>query len=333
MQFTESLYESLIIKDMNSFWRSWKSKLGKNDRLPKFVEGCSGNEDIANKFKTFFSQTCIPNNHIEHAKHKEIFLRTFNDYSISLSQDSFFTVSDVDVALSKLKRGKSVGLDKISAEHLTYAHPCLIMLLKLLFNCMLSYGVVPDDFGKGLIIPLLKDATSDVSMCDNYRGISLSSTVSKLFEYALLSKFSSCLVTDNLQFGFKNGVGCSDALFTVKSAIDYFTKNGCTVTVSALDISKAFDRVSYYALFSKLMSRKFPKEVINVLLSWYTKSYMQVKWGESISSCFQVTAGVRQGVVLSPFIFALYIEDILIELRLQNKDVKLGMFSRMFFVC
>src|SRR2546425_471345 len=93
------------------------------------------------------------------------------------------------------------------------------MLLKLLFNFIYSYGVVPDEFGKGLIIPLLKDTNSDASVCDNYRGISLSSAISKLFEYALLSKYSSGLTTDSLQFGFKNGVGCSDALFTVKSTV------------------------------------------------------------------------------------------------------------------
>src|SRR5207248_8935104 len=85
---------------------------------------------------------------------------------------------------------------------------------------------------------------------------------------------------------------------TIKSTIDYFGKNGCTISISALDISKAFDRVSHYALFSKLLTRKVPKEIINVLLSWYTKSSMQVRWNESLSTCFSVSAGVRQGGVL-----------------------------------
>ena len=58
---------------------------------------------------------------------------------------------------------------------------------------------------------------------------------------------------------FKSNAGCNDALYTVKSVVNHFTKNGCTVTISALDISKAFDRISHYALFSKLILRKFPR--------------------------------------------------------------------------
>ena len=58
------------------------------------------------------------------------------------------------------------------------------------------YGFVPDEFGKGLLIPLLKDDNGDASQCDNYRGITLSGVISKVFEYALLEKYSSFFTTD-----------------------------------------------------------------------------------------------------------------------------------------
>jgi len=142
---------------------------------------------------------------------------------------------------------------------------------------MLTYGFVSDDFGKSTLIPLIKDSNGDTSSCENYRGISLNCSISKVFEYMLLFKYGTFFKTDSLQFGFRNGVGCSDALHTVKTVINHFNKNGNTITIAALDISKAFDRVSFYALFSKLIARKFPKKIINVLLSWYTKNYMQIK--------------------------------------------------------
>lgn len=210
-----------------------------------------------------------------------------------------------------------MGADNISAEHLFYAHPCLVVILKLLFNSMLTYGFVPDDFGKSILVPLIKDSNGGTSSCENYRGISLNCSISKVFEYMLLFKYSTFFNTDSLQFGFRNGVGCSDALHTVKTVINHFNKNGSTITVAALDMSKAFDRVSYFALFNKLMARKFPKKVIHVLLSWYTKNYMQIKWKDSLSDCFQVTAGVRQGGVLCPFLFAIYIEELLLQLKHQ----------------
>src|SRR3989442_4236258 len=138
-------------------------------------------------------------------------------------------------------------------------------------------------------------------------------------------------VVQKLLFGFRNGVGCSDALYTVKSVVDHFVKNGCTVSIAALDISKAFDRISYYALLSKLMSRKFPIQFIKVLLSWYSKSFVKVKWGDDISDSFQTLAGVRQGGILSPVLFALYIEDILKELKIRDKDCKInGIFLGCF---
>ena len=323
-QFADDLFDSLMAKDMDGFWRTWKSKFGRKSLHSKIVEGCCRDDDIVHKFKAFSSQVSIPNSLDIHQRYKEEFLNSFKGYSIHECHDNFFTVSDIDEALSKMKKGKSTGLDKISTEHLVYAHPSLVMLLKVLFNCMLQYGLVPDGFGKGIIIPLLKDPNSDATICDNYRGISLSSSISKVFEYAVLNKYGVLLTTDCLQFGFKNSIGCSDALYTVKSTIDYFVKNGCTLSISALDISKAFDRVSFYALFSKLMHRKVPKEVINVLLSWYTKSSMQVRWNDSLSTCFRTSAGVRQGGVLSPILFALYIEDILGELKKQNKGCKIG---------
>ena len=189
---------------------------------------------------------------------------------------------------------------------------------------MLKWGYVPDDFGEGILIPLMKDKNGDASSFDNFRGITISCAISKLFEYAVIVKYSALFVTDNLQFGFKNGIGCNDALFTVKSTIDYFLNSGATVTVTALDISKAFDRISYYALFSKLMKRQFPKPLIKVLLSWYTMCSVKVKWDGMFSEEFQPSAGVRQGGVLSPMLFAIYMEDIFSLLRSRNKGCFIG---------
>ena len=84
--------------------------------------------------------------------------------------------------------------------------------------------------------------------------------------------------------------------------------------MTALDISKAFDKVSYYKLFLKLWDRKIRKCLINVLINWYSKCWVRVRWKDSYSASFKTTVGVRQGGVLSPYLFAIYIEDIIKQL-------------------
>jgi uncharacterized protein (UPF0332 family) len=126
------------------------------------------------------------------------------------------------------------------------------------------------------------------------------------------------LTTSDLQFGFKAGVGCTDALYCLKSVVNHYIDAGCTVTMSALDMSKAFDKISHSCLYLKLLHRSVPKCFIDILLCWYSKCQASVRWGSAMSQVFKVSAGVRQGGILSPFLFAIYIEDMVHELK-QSK--------------
>jgi len=130
--------------------------------------------------------------------------------------------------------------------------------------------MVPDDFGKGVVIPLLNNVDGNKFITDNYRGITLSPVISKLFKMVLLSQFKDQLTSDPLQFGCKPKSSCIHAVFTLKSVVDYYTRNGCTVTVCALEIPKAFDRVDHYKL-CVLIDRSLPKQFIGMLSDWLAK--------------------------------------------------------------
>ena len=81
------------------------------------------------------------------------------------------------------------------------------------------HGTVPLDFGKGIVIPLIKNLDGDKTSCDNYRGITLRPVVSKLFELVLMNDLQSYLQSDELQLGFKRNSGCSHAIFALRSVI------------------------------------------------------------------------------------------------------------------
>jgi len=89
-----------------------------------------------------------------------------------------FNVLDAEKALEKLKIGKAPGLDAIVKEHLIYSHPSLIVCLTLLFNMTSLHCFVSDDFGIGVITPIIKDRLGDTSDVSNYHGITLSPVIS-----------------------------------------------------------------------------------------------------------------------------------------------------------
>ena len=77
-----------------------------------------------------------------------------------------------------------------------------------------------------------------------------------------------------------------------------------------LDASKAFDRALHMKLFEKLIQRKVPMCFVRLLKHWYKEQTMQIKWGKHFSELFQVSNGVRQGGVLSPYLFAVCLDDL-----------------------
>jgi hypothetical protein len=132
--------------------------------------------------------------------------------------------------------------------------------------------------------------------------------------------FGKYLVTSEFQFGFKTKTSCSHAHYSLQKTVDYFVERGSTVNICSIDLSKAFDKLNCYILFKKLMARRCSLKFINILHAWLTVSCTVVKWGACYSKVVVATAGVRQGSILSPMLFSVYVDELL--LRLHNS--KLG---------
>ena len=95
--------------------------------------------------------------------------------------------------------------------------------------------------------------------------------------------------------------------FALQSVVDFHIKHGSTVNTCMLDMSRAFDKVNHYVLYLKLMKRKVPAQFLNVLINWYGKCSVCVKWCIVFSEWFHLSCGVRQGGVLSPILFTVYV--------------------------
>ena len=118
----------------------------------------------------------------------------------------------------------------------------------------------------------------------------------QLFEIALLQKFGSYLSTDDLQFAYKRGHSTSHAIFALKSCVEYFTTHGSNVFVTLLDCSKAFDAISHYGIFIRLMERGVPMCFLKIMIYWYLNMKSRCRWNDSFSEYFDVLSGMKQGM-------------------------------------
>ena len=313
---SNNLHDALISKNQTQFWKIWKSKFGKG-RLPKVVNNTSDEQSIANHFAKYFAETCSADYSDQVFIDK--FYDTLNNYELDNPKQLSVNVEMVDDIVQRLQKGKAASVDELSVEHIQFAHPVVISIMSMLFNLMLQYEHVPPGFGIGITVPIPKiDLFNNSCNVSDFRGITISPVISKIFELCLVNILDDYLFTSDLQFGFKKGIGCNHAIYTLRSTVDHFVKNNSTVKLCSLDLTKAFDKVNYFQLFNKLLEKKFPRKIIVILLTWYLNTSITVRWKNCLSESVALKAGIRQGGVLSPYLFAIFVDDVLKKLQFSK---------------
>ena len=315
------LHATLADEDSDAFWKTWKSIHGKDKSRPTpVVEGQSSREGIANVFKDAFKKNSTPNNATKVAELDAKFHAKYGEYATQHADkcncsDYTFSFEDIFDAVCGMKKGKCPDDDELYAEHFMHAPFILYIKLATLFNQMMTHSFVPIQFKSGTIIPLIKDKSGSTCDVNNYRGITISPIASKVFEHVLKNKFAHHLGTSFYQFGFKKGKSTMHALFCLRETINYYISHGSHVFCSFLDASKAFDRLVHSGLFIKLMQRGFPKSFLDILIYWYDGLVCRVRWDGVLSNWFNITAGVRQGGILSPDLYSIYVDDLISVLQ------------------
>ena len=116
----------------------------------------------------------------------------------------------------------------------------------------------------------------------------MSSITSKVFEHIILLRLEEYLWTTNNQFVFKSGHTTDLCVYALSELIEYFKSRSTSVYVAFLDACKAFDKISHWTLFRKLIDRNIPMHLIKILCYWYQYQLTSVRWGYSISNVFNV---------------------------------------------
>ena len=231
--------------------------------------------------------------------------------------------SSIANAIKSLKKSPSSGCDGITANHLFHAlsEPLTNVLCEL-YTTMLATSTVLDIFEVGIIVPILKKATLCSNDPSNFRPITLSSVHSKIVEKLLLPEDTAA----DTQFGFRKGRGTTTATSLAHDAVKYMNNNGSAVYVCSLDAQKCFDSIWHDGLFHKL-SGKISDQHWIFLYKWYRASKAKVRWAGELSSTFSISKGMRQGSILSPRLFSIFIDDLLLQLNSNDNGIKLHNFK------
>jgi len=323
--FTNQLHDALLRKSSKDFWKSWKSKFPSKVSNTINVDGLVHEIEIVKHIAAHFEQVCTPHNSVRNKELQSQYLVTRGNYlGDSLRDSHMFDVGLLSKLAKEMATGKAAGMDGLTTEHLKNSHPIIFTILCKLFSQCLVIGWVPPAFSVSYTVPVPKgDAGSRSLSASNFRGISINCIFSKLFEMAILSHFSSYFETSDLQFSFKKKLSCSHANCSIRNIVDHYIREQSTVSLCFVDLSKAFDKMNHYALFLKLLKRKLPIQIIDIFVHWFEASLKCVSWGSSLSHFVKLVSGVRQGGVLSPQFFALFINDVI------EKLIKLNIGCRM----
>ena len=165
----------------------------------------------------------------------------------------------------------------------------------------------------GIIVPKFKKG--DTGNLNNYKGITLLSIVGKIFTEILNSRLKSVIETFFLlnenQAGFRSGYRTTDHIFTLHSLIDnYVYKNKRNLYVCFIDFRKAFDKVNLRHLWKKMIDLGLTGKFLGIMCSMYDKVSSCVIAADGLTDMFKLAQGVQQGCLLSPLLFASYLNDL-----------------------
>ena len=230
------------------------------------------------------------------------------------------TKEEIKNALKLLKNGKAAGPDSIPAEALKADPEIMAEMLHPLFLKIWEKEEVPVDWKEGYLIKLPKKG--DLSNCANYRGITLLSVPGKVFNRILLERMKSAVdpLLRDQQAGFRQNRSCVDQIATLRIIVEQSLEWNSPLYVNFVDYEKAFDSVDRETLWKLLRHYGVPTKLVNLIRNSYAGMTCRVVHGGRLSDSFSVRTGVRQGCLLSPFLFLLAIDWVMKTSTSHRRD-------------
>ena len=240
-------------------------------------------------------------------------LRQYKNEDTAHHPSHYVTLSELKLAISKMKTRGAPGPDNISPPLLKHLGPRALDELLSIFNESLRSSEIPQIWRNATIIPLLKSGKSPASLA-SFRPISLTSCVMKLLERVISDRLFDLAERNNwfsgLQAGFRRSRGVEDQILRMSQRIsDGFHRREKSVMV-LLDFSKAYDTIWRQRLLLTLSKRGVPPAYTIWLNSFLSNRQARVRFNGYLSKSKKMGQGLPQGSVLAPVLFLFYINEL-----------------------
>ena len=219
------------------------------------------------------------------------------------------TFDEVERAIASLKCRKAAGLDGLQGELLKYGGTPVAEQLTELIQACWDAGNAPSMWRDAKIITIYK-RKGDKSVCGNSRGISLLSTGGKVYARVLLMRLIEHVaekVLPESQSGFRRDRSTTDMTFVLRLLQEKCREQRMDLYTAFVDLSKAFDTVNRDLLWRVLAKFGCPNTFVRAVMSLHNEMKASVAAAGETSDSFSVLAGVKQGCVLAPVLFNLFV--------------------------
>ena len=318
--------------DKNKFWQRVKnsrksvktSSFAIKNEEGKVVQDLS---EVVNVWQTHFSKLSTEKHEFRFDRgHYNMVSRQVKQWYSESDGCQFLDVplnrDEVVKAVNTLNKGKSAGFDSITAEHLqSLGESCLGLLVEL-FNRIIQLEHVPRNFKIGTQIPLYKGKNTCTLDPNNYRGITLLTSLNKTFEIILWQRlkkwWASERIISDLQGACKSGMSCVHSALTLQETVAVGLGTGKKVFVAYFDVAKAFDSVWIDGLFYQIHKMGVNGRIWRLLYQTYQDFWCKARVGGLYSQWYKMECGIHQGGFLSLLKYTAFIDPLIRELELSG---------------
>ncbi|KAK3523072.1 hypothetical protein QTP86_012648 [Hemibagrus guttatus] len=224
---------------------------------------------------------------------------------------------EVRKALKRMKSGKAVGPDDIPVEVWKCLGEAAVEFLASLFNRVLESERMPEEWRRSVLVLIFKNK-GDVQSCSNYRGIKLMSHTMKVWERVVEARLRKVVEICEQQYGFMPRKSTTDAIFALRILMEKYRDGQRELHCVFVDLEKAYDRVPREELWYCMRKSGVAEKYVRVVQDMYERSRTVVRCAVGQTEEFNVEVGLHQGSALSPFLFAIVMDQLSEEVRQES---------------